>query len=253
MTFNGIKVCAGIKGVDCPTSPSTIHFSVGATSGVTAGNFVASFTSSALTNIYATATFNTAGQIDIISRYADGIAYKLATTSPTLMSTGGNMGLGVAATVFSATDKITLPGTGFTTGLPVLLTGAVQPGALTATTTYYAYKVDANTIKLSSTSALAQAGTGIDITSVAVGATAHTMTLTPLTIDGTPGFSWQVSNDGAYWTNLSVTSVTMSGYTAGGATSYWDFSWFDFNWLRLNVIGPTTGGILLKANLVIKN
>jgi len=116
-------------------------------------------------------------------------------------------------------------------------------------TDYYVYKVDANTIKLSSTAALAIAGTVVDITAVSVDTTTNTYTLTPAAITGTPSFKWQASNDGDKWGDLSVSSVTMSAYTLGGAVSIWDLGDYNYRWLRMAVVAPTTGGIYLKATL----
>ena len=84
--------------------------------------------------------------------------------------------------VNTSTDRITITGHAFvTTGLKVAATtdGAL-PGGLSATN-YWVIVVDANTIKLASSLANAQAGTNVDITSAAGGGT-HT--LTPASIAG---------------------------------------------------------------------
>jgi hypothetical protein len=227
--------------------PNATLVAVGASTAASANNL--------LTKIKADTTLSpliggvsTYAQIDLTSVKSDGVKYVLTTNKPTVVSVSSHTTLdGVAATV-STNDSITIAGTAFTTGLKVALTGSNLPGALTATD-YYVLRVDANTIKLSSTSALAQAGTAIDITSVNVGTTAYTYTLTPAAISGTPSFKWQASNDGLGWADLNTSSVTMSAYTAGGLTSIWDLTNFNHRWLRLNVTGPTTGGIYLKAIL----
>lgn len=64
-----------------------------------------------------------------------------------------------------ATDRITISTHGFLTGDPVIFkVGTAVPTGLTSGTTYYVIKVDANTLKLATTNALALAGTAIDIT-----------------------------------------------------------------------------------------
>lgn len=227
--------------------PNATLVAVGASTGASANNLLTLIKADATLSplITGTSTYNV---IDLVSVKADGVAYVLTTNSALVVSVGGNMGLGVAATVSAATDEITIANTAFTTGLKVALTGSDLPGALTETD-YYVLKVDANTIKLSSTSALAQAGTAIDITSVLVDATEHTYTLTPAAITGTPSFKWQASNDGLGWADVNTSSVTMSDYTLGGLTSLWDFTEFNHRWLRMAVTGPDEGGIYLKATL----
>jgi hypothetical protein len=156
--------------------------------------------------------------------------------------------------------NIAIPSHGFTTALPVLFSiGGATAGGLVNQTTYYVVVVDANNIKLSSTSAVAQTGNGITVTSTATQTTADTLTLAPLAISGTPSFKMEVSNDQTNWTaltttvyNVAVSSITMSSYTLGGATSIWDLGQVGYNWFRLNVIAPTQGGILLKAFMSAK-
>lgn len=139
-----------------------------------------------------------------------------------------------------------------TVGLQVLYTSStISVGGLTNQTTYYVIPVDRNSFKLASTSTGAIAGAAITITS---SGTAHTYSLATLPITGTPSFKWQVSNDGTNYNdltansfNVAVSSVTMLTYTFGGASTVWDFGPFDWTWFRLNVIGPTTGGVALTC------
>ena len=189
----------------------------------------------------------TAGQIDLVSKLADGIDYPITTSKPLVVSKGGDMDGGIAATV-AISDVITIAATSFTTGLKVALTGSNLPTGLTATD-YWVIKLTDNTIKLASSKANALLGTPVNITAVTVDASANTYTLTPAAITGTPSFKWQVSNDGIGWADLNTSSVTMSAYTLGGLTSIWDMVEFNHRWLRLNVTGPTTGGILLRTTL----
>lgn len=96
----------------------------------------------------------------------------------------------VDADVTVGSDSITKNSHGYLTGLKVALTtSGVLPGGLSAGN-YYIIKVDANTIKLATSQALAVAGTAVDITSAAGGGT-HTMT--PAALSGT--IKLQASND----------------------------------------------------------
>lgn len=249
ITIGAYKFCAGVTNVACPKSDTTYFFAVGADVDTSATNLAAAIVASAATTKL-TAT-STNAQVDIVGTLTDGVNPAMTTSSTDNMTIGGNMASGAITKVSKTTDKITIANHGYQTGVKVALTGSSLPSPFTATD-YYVLKVDANNIRLSSTSALAQAGSYIDITAVAVGATAHTYTLTPAAITGTPSFKWQASNDASNWVDMSVSSITMSAYTAGGTSSYWDFSWYPFKWLRLKVIGPTTGGIYLKSSLSVK-
>lgn len=143
------------------------------------------------------------------------------------------------------------------TGFAVLYstpTTALSP--LIGGTTYYIIPVDANTIKLASSSANAQAGTAITLLSSSTLTTAPSYTLTPLAIAGTPGLKWQVSNDGNLWqdftttsSGVAVSSVSISAYTAGGASTSWDFGNFGYSYIRMVVTAPTAGALNLLVTL----
>ena len=249
ITVGAYKFCAGSLGADCAKADTTYVFAVGTNVNATATKLAAAIlASSTTTGLTATAA---SAAVNIVGTKCDGINPPM-TTSGAKITIGGNaMGAGVAATV-STNDKITILAHGFQTGAQLLLSGATPPTGLTAGTTYFAEKVDDNNIELASSLINAIGGTAVDITAVAVGATAHTTTLTPLTIAGTPSFKWQASNDTANWIDMVVSSTTMLSYTAGGTSSMWDFSWYPYKWLRLKVIGPTAGGIYLKSTLSVK-
>jgi hypothetical protein len=149
---------------------------------------------------------------------------------------------GAASNVVTASSKLNVTAHGLTTGLPVLYTApaGTSPGALVANTTYYAIRVDANNFYLASSQANAVAGTKVSIsTQTARGG--GSFVLTPLAIAGTPSFKWEYSNDNANWSNVSVSSVTMSSLAP--ATTTWDFGTVNYRYLRLNVVAPTAGGI----------
>jgi hypothetical protein len=145
-----------------------------------------------------------------------------------------------SASVTLATSRITATAHGLTNGNPVLATtGGALPSGLSAGTTYYANVVDANTIRLSTTSAQAQAGTYITFGDVGTGSS----TLTPTPFAGTYSFKFQGSNDKVNFFDLvNASSVT---YSAPGV-SEWDGPIY-CRWLRLAVTAGTGGGLNLQV------
>ena len=193
-------------------------------------------------------TWTAAGIVYATSTATGSVNYTLVSSIPGSLSvSGATMTGGTSSAVNLTTSKITKASHGLTLGLPVLLTksAGTTPAPLAANTTYYAVPVDANTFQLATTSTGAVAGSVITITTqTATGG--GSFTLTPLTITGTPGFKWQWSNDNANWTDMAVSSVTFaSPYTA--ATTIWDMQRVNVRYVRLNVTGPTTGGLKLQV------
>lgn len=87
-----------------------------------------------------------------------------------------------ASVVSAADDTIKMVGHGFQTGDAVLYTSAgTPPTGVTSGTTYYAIRVDSDTIKLATSSANATAGTAVNITAVG-NQTADTLQLTAPTV-----------------------------------------------------------------------
>ena len=227
-------------------------FLVGASVNATASNLarvinastcpLASIMSATAVGAVVTATISVVGQ-----------NYPLVTSNVAKMRLSGALTTGGTGAYYSAaTDNIILPSHGFTLGLPLLYTQGAAIGGLTSGTTYYAIPVDANTIKLAASSALALAGTYVNITTQRSQLVANTYTLAPLAIAGTPGFYFQGSNDGTHFVTINISSVSINSYTAGGATVGFDFDNFNFQQLFMNVTGPTAGAILLKAVAFIK-
>lgn len=143
---------------------------------------------------------------------------------------------------------ISLTNHGFTLALPVLYTlgsGAPAIGGLTGNATYYVVPIDANTVGLSSTSAVAQTGVYITLTSSSTLTAAKNYSLAPLAwVTGSAGFDWEVANAATGpWTPLNVSSVT---YSSPG-TMAWDFGPVGFSFLSLNVTGPTSGGLGIQV------
>lgn len=97
-------------------------------------------------------------------------------------------------------DTITATAHGWATGRKVAASnsGGALPGGLSATT-YYIIVVDANTVKLATSLANAQAGTQVDITSAAGGGT-HS--LTPAALSGA-SVKLQWSPDDTNWYDLT--------------------------------------------------
>jgi len=190
-------------------------------------------------------------------------AFALTTSTPTAVSVNSpRMTNGVAPAYALGGATLSLPSHGLTLGLPVLYSTGGTPGlalgGLTNQTTYYVIPLDANNIQLASSQADALAGTYITFTSSTTQLSDHTATLSALPITGTPGFYWQVSNDGSNWVNLSVSSVTFGSgggypYTTPPTSLVYSFGALPFTWIRLNVTGPTTGGIQLNVTAVGTN
>lgn len=149
---------------------------------------------------------------------------------------------------------ITVANHGYVTGLQVLYStnGSVAIGGLTNQTTYYIVAIDANTVGLSSTSAVAQTGVYKTLTSSSTLTAAVSYTLAPLAWSaGSAGFDWEVSNDGSSWSRVAVTSVTYSDSGHSGAIS-WSMTptMLNYQYLSLKVLGPTAGalGLTVTAN-----
>lgn len=188
--------------------------------------------------------------------------YGLTSSSPTAIVVDGlamRGGASAATTINSA--NITIPSHGMGTGLGVVYSTGSNVGLspLVWGTTYYAIKVDANTIQLASSQANALAGTSIVILSSAAPTTTNTYTLSVQAITGTPSYKWRVSNDGVNWADYTTTSAgvavasgTLTSYTFGGATQVWDFGRIGYSKLRFAVIAPTTGAINIKNDVVGK-
>jgi hypothetical protein len=115
----------------------------------------------------------------------------------------------VDADVNVGADTITIASHGLPLGLKgQLTTTGVLPGGLSGATDYFVIVVNANTIKLATSLANAQAGTAVDITSAAGGGT-HTFT--PTALAGAT-VTLQKSNDKSNWSNEgSAVAISASG------------------------------------------
>lgn len=199
---------------------------------------------------------NVAGVVNSTSSFVGTLAnYALTSSTPSQISVSHPTYVGGANSAYAlSSPNLNITSHGYTTGVPLLLTGASAPSPLAANTTYYAIYVDANDIELATSLANAKLGTYITFTSSSTTGP-HTTTLTPLAFTGTAGLQWQVSNDCVNYTNLtttvlgvSVSSLTFgTPYTAGSTT--WDLGPVNYQCLQAAVTGPTTGGWALKVNI----
>lgn len=155
-----------------------------------------------------------------------------------VQSTGG-----VSAEIDLATDVITIPSHGFTTGLKgQLTTTGGLPAGLSLATNYFVIYVSASTIKLASSLANAEAGTAIDITTHGTGV--HTFTPTAL---GGATVKLQGSNDETNYDDLASQSVTISA--AGNELFHVSNPAYDY--LRI-LFTPSAGAVGLTVKVVGK-
>ena len=213
-----------------------------------------SYTNSATAAISTCTT--SSGVITIKSKLSDGVNYAL-TTSSTFTAVGGTAtGAGVAATYSATNDTITKANT-FSLALPVLYSqGTNAISGLTDQTTYYAIPVsNLSVFKLATSKVNAIAGTAVDFTIQLASAAASTYTLTPLEQAGSPAYTWQASNDNSnYFTLVSsaTTASTVSISAGADVVNNWNFGDYPWKYLRMNVTGPTQGGIKLNTWLYLK-
>lgn len=230
----------------------------------TSNNATASSLSSAINawaalNTKVTALASSAN-VNLTSKLADSLYnYSLVSSSPSALSvSGANMTAGTAPAFRLGSSNFAVPSNGLSLALPVLYTGSPAVGGLVSGSTYYAVPVDANNFMLSNYSTSAVAGVDlVVITSTNTQASPDTYTLAPLGIAGIPSFKWQVSNDNATWSDLSVSSITMgptgTAYAQPPSIYFWSFGYLGVRYIRLNAVAPTAGGISLKVIAIGSN
>lgn len=175
---------------------------------------------------------------------ADGIA--AATVLAGVQTTGG-----VASTVDITANTMTIATHGLTTGLKgqTSSTGTL-PAGITTTTDYFVIAVDANTISLASSLALAQAGTALDLTNQGTNAATHTFTPTAvagasLTLEKSNNYDPLYSSTGTWDAVEAATSISADG-------DIW-ISDIDpeYKWARLSYT-LTAGRLSAVSYLIIK-
>lgn len=239
--LDGVKLQIGrfvlVAGVD---------YAVKTTPTLTAVNFVSSITA---LGVFPDVTFSNTGAVVYASATVNGTShnYGMISSNSAKISTVSMTG-GTNAAFSSGTANFNIPSHGFTAALPVLYSSAsASIGGLVNQTTYYAIIVDVNNIQLATTSARALAGLPLLVTSVANQATAHSPTLAPLPIAGSPAFTWSVSNDGINYVVYPSSGGIAIGLTDGATSGIVDFGAYAYRWLKMAVTGPTAGAIKLQA------
>lgn len=175
-------------------------------------------------------------------------AFPLSTNTADLVASAPAFQGGTATQYAPGRGDITIPAHGFSLALPVLFStnSAVSVSPLVNQTTYYMIPTDANTVYVASTSALAVTGHYLVLTSSTSGGP-HTWTFRPLTYSGTPSMKWEASNDDVNFNDVAVSSYTYSTPSSTPVSTVWDFGTVNYRFLRLNVKGPTAGGLHLQV------
>lgn len=263
LTINGVTLTAGV------------NFSTSATLSTIATNIAAAINAQSATIGVAaagvsTGVFSTSTVVGTSANYllASSTQAALRLSPPFVTTAGASTGVMTGGTNSGyniTTDQISITNHGFTKALPVLYStsAANAIGGLAWGTTYFVVVVDANTIGLSSTSAVALTGNYINLTSSVTSTTATTYTLTPGPfIQGAFSGKWQVSNDGGNWADFTVTSqgIVVSSQTVAifspvfpSSTVVQDFGFVDYGYIRYNIVGPTQGGASLRVILNAKD
>ena len=221
-------------------------YNIGATPTATAANFVSSIPA---TGLFPNTTFSATGAVVYATATLNGVLHDHMITSGNSAKISVSPMTGAIDPAFALNSPIiNIPSHGFTLGLPVLYTAnSATIGGLTSGVTYYAIPVDVNNIELATTSARAVAGQFLVVTSTTNSATAHSPTLAPVAISGSPAFTWSVSNDGTNYAVYSSSGGVAFSVSGAAATGIVDFGSLDYRYLKMSVTGPTNGGIKLQT------
>lgn len=253
-TFSG-GVNRNTLTIDQTVLTEGVDFNASSSSQTMAINLSTSINANATLSAEVVASTTSLGVVTVKSKTIGIIGWSIQTSSSTGFVIGTGFPGGAPGDVDPTTDIITKSSPhGFTTGLKILvsnITGTLPTG-LTAETTYYAIKIDDVRYKLATSTTLAVAGTAVDITDVANGATTAMKPLA-LTTQANNGFFWEASNDNSNWATLqgvTVNGVAVSSvtYSAAGSTT-WDFGTLNYKYIRPNFTGPSTGGITLTIRI----
>ncbi len=238
-----------------------VQWSLGAssTTATTAASIKSAINASSALNTILTSSNTTGSSVVTATSTAAGTIsnYSLTSSAPAALSVSGpTMVAGANAAYAVNTPTINIPNHGLSTAYAVLFSTPAGTGItpLVNQTTYYVIVVDANNVQLATTSARAQAGQAVTLTSLST-AGPHTFTLAPLVFTGTAGLQWQVSNDCIAYTPLTTTvlgvavsSLTFATpFTAGNTT--WNLGPVNWQCIEAAVAGPTTGGFAITVRL----
>lgn len=230
------------------------NWAPGATAAASATNLAAAINADPILSTLMKASAS--GSIVYATSTLAGInAFSLVSSTPAALSVSAAAMTGGTAPSAALSGVLSIPNHSLTTALPVLyVANGLSLGGLTDQTTYYAVPLSANTLGLASSSSNAQAGTFIVFTSSTTQLAQHTANLAPLAITGTPGFFWEYSNDGTNWNSIVTSSVSIpSPSTLANTSVLYSFGYIGTAYIRLNVAGPTTGGLKLSVQAVGTN
>lgn len=231
-----------------------LNWTAGTSNSATASSIASAINAqSSLSLIHASAS----GSVVTATSTINGATYnyRLQTSAPASLSASGpsmvngvDPGMKLGSTVFTSVSN-----NGLTLALPILYSGSPAIGGLATGTTYYSIPTIGNSFLLSKYSTSAVAGIDlVTVTSTNTQITANSYTLAPLGFTGNASFKWQVSNDNATWSDLAVSSITVTPTTAANNT-LWSFGYIGTQYVRLAVVAPTTGGLALKVVLIGTN
>lgn len=157
---------------------------------------------------------------------------------------------GIASKVDITADSITIASHGLTTGLKGQTTSTgTLPAGITTGVDYFVISLDANTIQLASSLALAQAGTPLDLTNQGTVATTHTFT--PTSVAGAT-LSLQKSNNYVPGDNAGTWDAVEAATSISADGDVW-ISDIDpeYMWVRQSFT-LTAGRLSASSILVIK-
>ena len=240
--LNGVTLTAGSQWTGVSTASGTAQAISNAIMASSALNTLVSSTWTTSSGVIST-TATAAGAGRQYSMYAWPTA-KISISGPTLTATTST-----ASNIDTANNAINATNA-FTLGLPVLFstTTGTAPGTLLNQTTYYAMPFNGTEVQLATSSAQALLGKNVGISTQTV-LGGGSFKLAPLSFTGTPSWQWQQSNDSSNWVSMSTVTVSSttfaSPYTANSTLT--DFGSVNARYMRLNIVGPTTGGVAISV------
>lgn len=235
LSINSVRLTAGTD------------FTAGTSADATANSIEDAINANNSLRLIVVGTNTAVGTVSVRSSTPGVYAFPITLSSGGYLTTNySNMASGSASDIKVGTNTFTESAHGFGSGLAVLYAtvSGTLPTGLTDQTTYFVIPVDANTFKVSASSAATAPGSPLAITALAGG---FTGTFTPLAFAAaaTTGFKYYGSNDGTSYYDLSLTSA---GYnTTGDSGLLSTFTDYAYRYLRLAFISPTNGGMDLKA------
>ena len=217
------------------------------------------------TIIYTTSTINgTSANFATFSSSQSALTLSPFTSSGPVTAVGAMFGgtnsaytlVGGSATIINATNTFGSTTQTGMVGYQVLYTtsSAVTITPLVWGTTYYVIPVSPVAFGLATTSANAQAGKYIVLTSSTNKTATDSFVLTALGETGTPSGIFQASNDGVNWASYPAQSTITFTPVFPSSTTVVDLGQSGYSWIRFNVnTPPTQGGLQLQIIPNAKN